>query len=129
MGRTFLVAAQLVATVLFISVFERSGDQVLPWVVPMVLLILVVVNSFWFTRLVSWLIFSVGFFYLLVLLSAFTVRWTHEPGFAPGPFYRAMGLYTALIYVSLGQINILGQQSPKDSKDRGGGPNPSGGGS
>ncbi len=112
MGRTLLIVAQLTATVLFMVNFDKGNNlSVMGWLVPMVLIVLVVCNSLWFTRLVSWIIFSLAFFSFLVLLSAFTLRWRLESSFQAAPFYRAMVMYVAFIYVSLGQIKILGSKS------------------
>ena len=111
MGRLFLITAQLTATVLFVwNAGSLSSQHWLAWFTPMVLIVLVVVNSFWFTRAVAWIIFAVAFFALLVILSAFTLRWRLEPGFHAAPFYRAMGMYTAFVYVSLAQIKIIGRK-------------------
>ena len=94
-----------VVTVLFLAGLERNGAQpLLAWLVPMILLILVAINSFWFTRVVSWTIFAVGFFALLAVLSAFTLRFRTETGFNAMPLYRALGMYAGFIYISLGQI-------------------------
>ena len=81
---------------------------VVGWLVPLLLLLLVIVNSIWFTRFVSWLIFAVAFFGFLVVLSGFTIRWRLEPGFASMPFYRAIVMYVLFIYISLGHIKLLG---------------------
>lgn len=111
MGRLFLIGAQVTATVLFVWNTGRIGQQHWTlWFVPMVLIVLVVVNSFWFTRAVSWTIFALAFFGLLVILSAFTLRWRLEPGFNAAPFYRSLGMYTAFAYISLAQIKIKGGQ-------------------
>ena len=108
-GRFFLIAAQLAATVLFMINFQNGvSSHWSAWFVPMVLIVLVVCNSFWFTRAVAWVIFSMAFFSFLAILSAFTLRWRLESGFNPHPFYRAIFMYVAFIYVSLGQIKILG---------------------
>ena len=116
MWRGLLIAAQLVATVLFIWNFESAaGDAPLAWAPPAILILLVVVNAVRFTRFVSWTIFSVAFFAFLVILSAFTLRWRLEPGFDSWPFYRAIGMYVAFIYISLAQIKLLGQ--PPDRAD------------
>ena len=113
MGRKFMIGAQVAATLLFIANVGRASSQNwLAWAVPLVTILLIVVNSVWFTRFVSWIIFSTSFFGLLVVLSAFTLRWRGETGFAPGPFYRTMAMYVAFIYVSLAQIKILGGGSP-----------------
>jgi len=112
--RVLLILAQVGATVLFIINFEQSGHQ--HWaglLVPMVLIVMVLINSFWISRFLSWCIFSLGFFSFLVLISAFTLRWRLESGFDAAPFYRAMTMYAAFIYVSLGHLYRLkkgGQQ-------------------
>lgn len=111
MGRAFLIGAQLAATVLFL-ISLRSPMTPAAVAVPAVLIAAMVINSLAFTRLVSWFIFAAAFFSLLVVLSAFTLRWRLEPGFDPWPFYRAMGMYTAFVYVSLAQIKVLGQNAP-----------------
>lgn len=109
MGRFFLIAAQLTATVLFAFHFKASPTEPwIAWAVPMVLVALVAINSIRFTRFVSWLIFAAAFFAFLVVLSAFTLRWRGEVGFNPWPFYRAMIMYIAFIYASLAQIKLLG---------------------
>lgn len=117
MGKKVLIGMQMFATVLFIANYQTVvSPHWASWVVPLVLLLMVAINSVWFTRFVSWLIFSTAFFALLVCLSAFTLRWRLEPGFSAVPFYRAILLYTALIYISLGQIKILGGNAHATSK-------------
>jgi hypothetical protein len=107
MGRFFLIAAQLTATVLFATSFNRATHPA-AWLVPMALIVLSAANSLRFTRFVSWVIFSTAFFSFLIVLSAFTLRWRLEPGFDSRPFYEAMIMYIAFIYASLAQIKILG---------------------
>jgi hypothetical protein len=114
MARRILIGGQVLVTVLFISHLQasRTGHW-LGWFVPMVLLVLVVINSLRPTRFVCWLIFAVAFFCFLILLSAFTLRWRAEPGFSPIPFYRAMLMYVTFIYVSLGQLKLyVGGSTP-----------------
>ena len=107
MGRAFLIGAQLAATYLFItSVRVATSTSWWGWAAPLTLLLLIVVNSIWFTRLVAWMIFSGAFFALLVVLSAFTLRWRLETHFGSEPFYKAMGMYTCMVYASLGQIKM-----------------------
>ncbi len=111
-GRIILIVAQVLATLLFVSHYRANADQQrLSWLTPLVVLILIIINSIWFTRFVSWLIFAVSFFALMVVLSAFTIRWRLEPGFSPIPFYRAIFLYTMFVYISLGQIKLIGGAS------------------
>lgn len=108
-GRIVLLAAQILASVLFVSHYQaNAGQHFVAWFMPLATLLLIIINSIWFTRFVSWLIFSLAFFGLLVVLSAFTLRWRLEPGMSAWPFYRAMLLYTTCVYISLGQIKILG---------------------
>ena len=108
-GRKFLLAGQILATVLFISHYQaNAGQPFLTWLTPLSVLILIVINSIWFTRFTSWLIFAISFFGFLVVLSAFTLRWRLEPGMSAWPFYRAMVMYATCVYISLGQIKILG---------------------
>jgi hypothetical protein len=109
MGRKILLVVQICATLLFISTFQaNAGQNIWSWTVPLTILLLIIINSVWFTRFVSWLIFSLAFFALLTVLSAFTLRWRLEPAFSSGPFYRAMLMYTLFVYISLGQIKIIG---------------------
>lgn len=111
-GRKILIAAQVLATLLFVTQYRVNAEQSwLAWFVPLTVLILIAINSAWFTRFVSWLIFSISFFGLLVVLSAFTLRWRGETAFAAAPFYQAMLMYAAFVYISLGQIKILGGAS------------------
>jgi len=111
MWRLLLILAQMTATILFIWNFEVTQSMhPVAWILPLVLIVLVIVNSFWFSRLVSWVIFSAGFFSFLVLLSAFTLRWRLETGFDSSPFYRSIIMYTAFVYVSLAQLKIRGQR-------------------
>ncbi len=106
---TRLIVYELTATVLFMWHTANIPDRtVLSSSVPLVVMLLIVVNSVWFTRLGSWVIFATSFFSFLVLLSAFTLRWRLENGFQPAPFYRAMAMYASFIYVSLAQIKIRG---------------------
>lgn len=108
-SRLFLITAQILATILFIYNFSeaRTGSP-LAWITPLVMILLIVINSFWFTRFVSWLIFAVSFFSFAALLSAFTLRWRLEQGFNPVPFYRFIIMYIVFIYVGLAQMKILG---------------------
>ena len=107
MGRGFLIGAQLAATLLFVTTVRIStASHWAGWAVPLALLLLIVVNSIWFTRMAAWVIFAGAFFSLLVVLSAFTLRWRLEPGFASGPFYRTLGMYAAMVYASLAQIKL-----------------------
>lgn len=109
MARWILIGTQLLATGLFLTLLgERETISWVAWAVPLLLVFLVLINSFWFSRFVSWLIFAIGFFCFLVLLSAFTLRWRLEPGFNAMPFYRAIIMYAAFVYISLGQIKLLG---------------------
>jgi len=112
MGRKVLIGVQVLATLLFISVVSRNDQNWISWFIPLLMILLVAANSVWFTRFVSWVIFAVSFFCLLVLLSAYTLRWRLESGFDASPFHRAMLMYIAFIYVSLGQIKILGGGAP-----------------
>lgn len=107
MGKFFLVLGQVLATVLFVTSFDASaGGHWLGWATPMLLIALVAINSMMPNRLLSWLIFSLGFMSFLVVLSAFTLRWRLEPGFSPAPFYRSMAMYVTFIYISLGQLKL-----------------------
>ncbi|OVE78452.1 hypothetical protein BVX98_00110 [bacterium F11] len=111
MGRVLMIGISLLATILFIMNFQRgSSEHWLSFIFPMILIILVIVNYLRFTRLISWLIFAGAFFSFLVILSAFTLRWRLEAGFDPVPFYQAIGMYVAFIYVSLAQIKIMGRK-------------------
>src|SRR4051812_37447971 len=114
MGRKFLIAAQIIATVTFMSLVPRAGEaHWITWAAPLALLLLIVVNSIWFSRLGSWVIFCGAFSALLLILSAFTLRWRLETGFQPGPFYKAMGMYAAMVYASLAQIKLnAGPRAP-----------------
>ena len=114
MARKILIGGQVLATALFIMSFESSQNgNWLGWFVPMALIVLVVINSVRPTRLVCWLIFSVAFFGLLIVLSAFTLRWRVEKGFSSWPFYRAMLMYATFVYISLGQLKLnVGGSSP-----------------
>jgi hypothetical protein len=113
MGRTFLIGAQLTATLLFVStVRPASSLHWSAWAMPLVLLLLIVINSIWYTRFIAWVIFSGAFFALLVVLSAFTLRWRLENAFSSAPFYRALGMYTAMVYTSLAQIKLLTRRAP-----------------
>ena len=106
-GRAFLLGAQLAATLLFIyTVRVPQAMAWWSWAVPLGLLLLIVVNSIWFTRFSAWVIFSGAFFSLLVVLSAFTLRWRLEDRFSSAPFYQAMGMYACMVYASLGQIKM-----------------------
>ncbi len=118
-SRKLLIAAQVLATLLFIYNFDRSNQVWWSWVTPLAMVILVIVNSIWFTRLVSWLIFAISFFAFMVLLSAFTLRWRFQTGFDAMPFYMSILMYVTFIYVGLGQLKILGGGSssqPEASK-------------
>ncbi len=106
-GRLFLIGAEVTAVVLFISSVSGGGEpHWSSWLVPLVLIGLLVVNSVWFSRLVSWLIFAGGFFALVIVLSAFTLRFRLEAGFEAAPFYRAMIMYAAFVYASLAQLKL-----------------------
>jgi len=110
MARFLLIAAQLTATFLFLFQFQRGQEQHWwAWGIPLLLIVLVIINSFWFTRFVSWVVFAVAFFAFLLLLSAFTLRWRLEPGFVATPFYINIGMYVAFVYASLGQLKLLGK--------------------
>lgn len=109
MKKNILIGAQLLATALFIDHYQANVDQHwASWAVPLAMIICIAINSVWFTRFLSWVIFAVSFFCLMAILSAFTLRWRLQPGFAPMPFYKAMLMYTVFVYVSLGQIKIIG---------------------
>lgn len=111
MGRWFLIGSQLLATGIFLSILgEKNNTSVLSWLFPLILILLVLINSFWFSRLVAWMIFSGGFFGFLMVLSGFTLRWRAEPGFDAWPFYRAIIMYVAFVYISLAQIKLLGKE-------------------
>lgn len=107
MTRGLLIFAELVATYLFVSTIQLAeAMHWWAWALPLALLLLIVTNSIWFNRLVTWLIFSGAFFSLMVVLSAFTLRWRLEHDFNPVPFYRAMVMYGCMVYASLGQIKM-----------------------
>ena len=113
MAKKILIAAELAATLLFVGSYRIDAN--VPWVawaIPLAILLLIVVNSLWFSRFTSWLIFSLAFSSLMVLLSAFTLRWRLEPAFSSAPFYRAMLMYTLFVYISLGQIKLIGGKVP-----------------
>ena len=121
MARKILIGAQVLAAALFAWSVDLRGDQPwIAWAVPLALILLIVVNSIRFTRLAAWVIFGGSFFCFLVLLSAFTLRWRLEPGFEAWPFYRAMLMYVTFVYISLGQIKLLGG----GSRPREAGPHP-----
>jgi hypothetical protein len=40
-----------------------------------------------------------------------------EPGFSPWPFYRAMVMYIAFTYISLGQLKLMGRVPGKKAED------------
>lgn len=108
-----LIAVQTAAALLFISNFQTlSAGHWIAWFAPLILLLLLIVNSFWFTRFVSWLVFASSFFAFMLVLSAFTMRVRAEPGFQAAPFYKAIALYVSYIYVSLGHLKILGGATP-----------------
>jgi hypothetical protein len=125
-GRFFMIFAMLTATALSTAQFKAGSSTaiaqqnsiwaMLPWLVPMVLVALVAVNSIWFTRFVSWLIFATAFFAFLVVLSAFTLRFRSEAGLNAWPFYRAMVMYIAFIYSSLAQIKLLTRDGGQGGK-------------
>ncbi|MFN0117396.1 MAG: hypothetical protein ACKVQC_03760 [Elusimicrobiota bacterium] len=109
MGRIILIVSQLASTVLFMYNYQKNlQNHFFSWVFPLCILILIIVNSVWFSRFVSWSIFSGGFFGFLVVLSAFTIRWRLQPGFDSTPFYRSIIMYVLFIYISLAQLKILG---------------------
>ena len=123
MARTFLIFAELVATYLFVSTIQVAESMHWwSWALPLALLLLIVINSVWFTRLAAWAIFAGAFFALLTVLSAFTLRWRLEDHFNPVPFYRAMAMYTCMVYASLGQIKMyassLSPSSPAADADQ-----------
>lgn len=109
--RVKLIALQVASALLFAWHANINAAQTISWLVPLLLLILIIVNSIWFTRFVSWVVFAGAFFALLVVLSAFTLRWRLEPGFSALPFYRSFVMYALFVYVSLAQIKILGGQN------------------
>ena len=113
MAKKFLLGAQLLATILFVTSYRITTEgSWITWATPLCILLLIVVNSMWFSRFTSWLIFSLAFGGLLAVLSAFTLRWRLEPGFSSAPFYKAMLMYTLFVYISLGQIKLIGGQKP-----------------
>ena len=108
MHRWALPAAHAAAAVLFVWHLETAvTSHWASWAVPLALVFLVLANSIRTTRFASWLIFAIGFFGFLVVLSAFTLRWRLEPGFDAAPFYRAIGMYVAFVYISLGHLHKL----------------------
>jgi hypothetical protein len=107
MAKNFLVFGQVLATVLFVTNYNSAvNGHWVGWAMPMLLIVLVAVNSMMPSRFLSWLIFSLGFMSLLMVLSAFTMRWRLEPGFSPAPFYRSMAMYLTFVYISLGQLKL-----------------------
>ena len=107
MSRGILIFAQLTATYLFVSTVQLSESMHWwSWALPLALLLLIVINSIWFSRFTTWVIFSGAFFALLVVLSAFTLRWRLEDHFDSVPFYRALVMYACMVYASLGQIKL-----------------------
>jgi len=112
MAKRLLLATQIAATLLFISSYRiNDATPWISWATPLVILILIVINSIWFTRFTSWLIFSLAFAGLMTILSAFTLRWRLDSAFSSAPFYKAMLLYTLFVYISLGQIKLIGGQN------------------
>ncbi len=114
--RVKLITLQVLSALLFAWHIKINTGAVVTWLVPLLLLVLIVINSAWFTRFVSWVIFAGSFFCLLVVLSAFTLRWRLEPGFSPIPFYKALIMYSLFVYVSLAQIKILGDAVQEPAK-------------
>lgn len=106
-----LIVMYLLAAFFFAWQVRIHQNAPLSWLVPLVLFILMIVNSIWFTRFVSWLIFAGSFFCMLVILSAFTLRWRLEPDFSSTPFYKSFIMYALFVYVSLAQLKILGSGS------------------
>ncbi len=112
-SRLLLIGAQVLAAVLFVYNFDRSGQSPWwAWLTPLAMVIFIIMNSIWFTRFISWVIFAVSFFAFMALLSAFTLRWRFEPGFNSMPFYMSIIMYVVFIYVGLGQLKILGGSQP-----------------
>jgi hypothetical protein len=108
MAKKLLIGAQVVATLLFVTSYRINTGPAVAWAVPLVILLLIVINSMWFSRFTSWLIFSLGFGGLMIILSAFTLRWRVQTAFSAAPFYKAMLMYTLFVYISLGQIKLIG---------------------
>jgi hypothetical protein len=109
MAKKILLGAELMATFLFIGSYRINvNGPAVGWVMPLVILLLIVVNSVWFSRFTSWLIFALGFSGLMMILSAFTLHWRVQPVFSAAPFYKAMLMYALFVYISLGQIKLIG---------------------
>lgn len=98
----------MLATLLFVTSYRVGSGPWIAWTVPLMILLLIVLNSIWFSRFLSWLIFSVAFSGLMMVLSAFTLRWRLEAAFSAAPFYKAMLMYTLFVYIALGQIKLIG---------------------
>ena len=109
MAKKILIGAQVAATLLFVTSYRINitGPSV-TWAVPLAILLLIVINSLWFSRFTSWLIFSLAFCGLMMILSAFTMRWRLQTAFSPAPFYKSMLMYTLFVYICLGQIKLIG---------------------
>jgi hypothetical protein len=109
MAKKILIGAQVLATLLFVTSYRiNASTPWISWSVPLAILLLIVINSLWFSRFTSWLIFSLAFSGLMAILSAFTLRWRLETVFSSAPFYKAMAMYTLFVYISLGQIKLIG---------------------
>lgn len=109
--RTILILAQVIVTALYLINFQ--GNDSSPNIksfafslIPLSLLGLIIMNSFWCTRFTSWLIFAGSFFGFMITLSAFTLRWRLEHGFNPTPFYRSIFMYVLMVYIALGQMKL-----------------------
>ena len=113
MAKKILFGAQMAATLLFVTSarIDAAGPWI-AWAAPLAILLLIVINSIWFSRLTSWLIFSLAFSALMMILSAFTLRWRLETAFSSAPFYKGMLMYTLFVYISLGQIKLIGGKTP-----------------
>lgn len=107
-SRTALIISQVLAAVLFVyNAGKWQQAAWYAWFIPLILVLLIVVNSFWFTRFVSWIIFAGSFFCFLSVLSGFLI-WRREPNFDAQPFYSSIIMYMTFVYVSMGQVKVLG---------------------
>src|SRR5581483_9856780 len=100
MAKRILIGTEMAAALLFVTSYriDDTGSWI-AWAAPLIILLLIVINSIWFSRFTSWLIFSAAFSALMMILSAFTLRWRLETTFSPAPFYKAMLMYTLFVYI------------------------------
>ena len=122
-ARTIIILAQVLVTVLYLINYQghTSTPDTKSFVlslIPLALVGLIIINSFWCTRFVSWLIFSGAFFGFMITLSAFTLRWRLEPGFNTTPFYRSIIMYVCMVYISLGQMKLHFKYMPDIQEEK-----------